>query len=73
MRLWIDYRLKDILAKMAKKRKRVCRLNEKEDSFWVRRFSDYKSDGLSDKRADEKTFKDLVKKYPRLEKCDKIK
>ena len=59
---------------MAKKKLVTCKLNEKEDRFWVKTFEHYvNSEGYTPSRADKKTFTELKKEFPRLKKCDKIK
>mgnify|MGYP001563517930 CR=1 FL=1 len=59
---------------MAKeKKKKVCKLNKAEDKYWVKSFTYWINQGYSPSRADKKAFTELKKKYPRFNKCEKIK
>jgi hypothetical protein len=58
-------------------KQKVCKLTKEQDGFWTKNFEEnFIKYGPSEKgmnKADAVTFKELVKKYPQLKKCDKIK
>lgn len=56
-----------------KKKPKICKLNAKQDRVWVKAFEFHMNDGKSSAKADKLAFKDLVKEFPSLKKCDKIK
>lgn len=59
---------------MAKKKKlKVCKLNKKQDKVWTNAFEFYLDEGKSETQADKLAFRDLVKEFKKLKKCDKIK
>ena len=58
---------------MVKKQIKVCKLTKVQDKFWENSFSDHMNDGESESTADKKAFRDLVRRYPSLKKCDKIR
>lgn len=51
----------------------IKKLTDEEDKVWIKTFQYYKDEGYSDIEADKKTFQDLIKEFPRLKNCEKIK
>ena len=50
----------------------VCKLTTKEDKFWGKSFSDSMNNGLSEKKADIKAFRETKKEFPNLKKCTRF-
>lgn len=58
---------------MVKKKIKICKLTKKQNKIWISAFSFYLDEGKNQSQADKLAFKDLIKEFPKLKKCDKIK
>ena len=50
-----------------------CKLDKEQNKIWEKSFEFYKDRKYSDLNADKYAFKDLIKEFPKLKDCKKIK